>query len=356
MRRFKRSSQWTTASDIRDLLEDRVPKGDQERLPSRTFPFRYPILVYHYHFMARNTKDFSGCPMSCAAETVSGIFGVAKDGFPIYGAMQYYSASEGKIYINPENCADCELRQLMEEHLDICGGLEVADGDAGVGTTYRYIASNTFPYHFQCFRGDVSLSQYRRAGEGWLTYAVTDSCGLNADQNGTCDTFNADFLAALGCTPGNCPFTASNLRAHDSLLSDIYYQCDGCSNDECITYDTTTPTTPSTTTTSTTSTGFVEDFSCGPRLQFSGFGTSDEDLNGLWTLAMTSQGTVETNDNYPYYKHTGSDLYLWWMWHGDVGHWVLNQTPGSHGGDRLKSAFGGFDCPQAKTEWEGASS
>ena len=47
---------------------------------------------------------------------------------------------------------------------------------------------------------------------------------------------------------------------------------------------------------------------------------------------------------------------MWWMWHGDNGHWVINKTPGSHGGDRMKSVMGDFDCPQDKTEWEGEAS
>ena len=98
-----------------------------------------------------------------------------------------------------------------------------------------------------------------------------------------------------------------------------------------------------------------EDFSCGHQLHISGF-EEDGDLNGLWNLAMTSDGTVQTNADYPYYKHRGSDMYLWWMWHGDVGHWVVNPTPGVHGEDRMTSAFGDFECPQAKTEWEGAAS
>ena len=47
---------------------------------------------------------------------------------------------------------------------------------------------------------------------------------------------------------------------------------------------------------------------------------------------------------------------MWWMWHGDVGHWVINQTPGIHGGDRMKSIHGDFSCPQNKPEWEGPAS
>ena len=53
------------------------------------------------------------------------------------------------------------------------------------------------------------------------------------------------------------------------------------------------------------------------------------------------------------------------MWHGDVGHWVLNETPGKHGNDRLKSKMGDFECPNNQTgkregaangNWEGPAS
>ena len=69
--------------------------------------------LYHYHYFSQNTQGATDCLMSCAAGEVSDIVGVAKDGFPIYGPMQYYSAPEGKVYIDPSNCDNCRLRQLM---------------------------------------------------------------------------------------------------------------------------------------------------------------------------------------------------------------------------------------------------
>ena len=68
--------------------------------------------------------------MSCQADEVSPIVGIMLDGFPLYGPMQYFSPSSGKIYLNPENCDDCVLKQLEESDLDTCGGQEVADGNA----------------------------------------------------------------------------------------------------------------------------------------------------------------------------------------------------------------------------------
>ena len=43
-----------------------------------------------------------------------------------------------RIYIDPTNCADCELIQLGQSHLDRCGGIRVVDGTAAEGTLYRY--------------------------------------------------------------------------------------------------------------------------------------------------------------------------------------------------------------------------
>ena len=67
---------------------------------------------------------------------------------------------------------------------------------------------------------------------------------------------------------------------------------------------------------------------CGPRLEMSGLTGTFADLNGLWTFAMDGSGTVLQNAEKPYYKRVGSDDFMWWMWHGDTGHWVVNKTPG----------------------------
>ena len=42
---------------------------------------------------------------------------------------------------------------------------------------------------------------------------------------------------------------------------------------------------------------------------------------------------------------------MWWMWHGDVGHWVINKTPGTHGEDRFWTVFDDFGCPETKS-WD----
>ena len=91
---------------------------------------------YHYHFFSYGS-EYNGCLMSCREDAVSGIVGVAYDGFPFYGPMQYYSTSEGKVYKNPDNCNDCELIQINSVHTDACGGIEVADGDETEGGQYR---------------------------------------------------------------------------------------------------------------------------------------------------------------------------------------------------------------------------
>ena len=42
------------------------------------------------------------------------------------------------------------------------------------------------------------------------------------------------------------------------------------------------------------------------------------------------------------------------MWHKSVGHWVINQTPGSHGGDLFQSELAALDeCPGNVVAWTG---
>ena len=48
---------------------------------------------------------------------------------------------------------------------------------------------------------------------------------------------------------------------------------------------------------------------------------------------------------------------MWWMWHGNQGHWVANKTPGAHGGDIFKSEFDVDMCPDLVTAgWTDGSS
>ena len=56
-------------------------------------------------------------------------------------SVKFLYFSEERIYLNPDNCDDCVLKQLEQEDLDTCGGRKVADGSAEDGTMYRYIAS-----------------------------------------------------------------------------------------------------------------------------------------------------------------------------------------------------------------------
>ena len=94
---------------------------------------------YHYHFYPASVDGYSGCLVdTCDMNSASPIVGVALDGFPIYGPVQYYSESEGKVYIDPANCSDgCPLTRLDTTTLDVCNGIEVADGNADDGTTFR---------------------------------------------------------------------------------------------------------------------------------------------------------------------------------------------------------------------------
>jgi hypothetical protein len=189
---------------------------------------------YHYHYFSKNTEGGAGCLNSCAAGEVSDLVGVAKDGFPIYGPMQWWSPSEEKIYLDATACGDCELRQIREYQTDVCGGVEVADGSAEDGTTYRYIVTGSFPFNLQCYRGDISLSR-TPAGDGWREFTVNNSCGINNTADGTCELMNEEFLQALGCSPGNCPYNPNSLRklnfwqrSKTHVVDDVYHQCDGC--------------------------------------------------------------------------------------------------------------------------------
>jgi len=61
------------------------------------------------------------------------------------------------------------------------------------------------------------------------------------------------------------------------------------------------------------------------------------------------------NETKPYYKKKGAEYYIYWMWHENAGHWVLNEVAGIHAPnyrDIMRSKLGEFACPQHKTEWE----
>ena len=42
---------------------------------------------------------------------------------------------------------------------------------------------------------------------------------------------------------------------------------------------------------------------------------------------------------------------MWWMWHGKVGHWVVNRSLGSHSDDLAKSELDDFALP-TEVEWD----
>ena len=171
---------------------------------------------YHYHFFGYDAGDgriggvYDGCRMECSGSGPSDFVGVALDGFPVYGPMQWYSKSQKKVYNN--KCSDCELVQITSDMADICGGLEVGDGNADEGGQYRYIITGEFPYTYQCFRGRY-------------TGRVHMDCGLNGrgPQN-NCDIWNQDYINSLGnCYPGNCPHypEGSTMYQYDAA----YFKC-----------------------------------------------------------------------------------------------------------------------------------
>jgi len=82
-----------------------------------------------------------------------------------------------------------------------------------------------------------------------------------------------------------------------------------------------------------------------------------EALSGDWTIVMSQSngGNPEIIQDHPYYKQNDGDLHMWWMWHPEqgesFGHWVVNDTPGSHGSDVIKSKYQTFACPQDNPTW-----
>ena len=45
-----------------------------------------------------------------------------------------------------------------------------------------------------------------------------------------------------------------------------------------------------------------------------------DDGNNIKTWTMTNS----VNEEYPIYSNTDGN-FMWWMWHGKVGHWVVNK-------------------------------
>ena len=46
-----------------------------------------------------------------------------------------------------------------------------------------------------------------------------------------------------------------------------------------------------------------------------------------WNGKTTFTKADQINEEYNVYKaeKDGKDIFMWWMWHGAVGHWVVNE-------------------------------
>ena len=180
--------------------------------------------VYGYRFFGHDTTNgkFDSCSMSCDESKVSGIVGVARDGFAIYGPMQYYSKAQNKIYIDLGACADCELIQINGEQTDACGGVEVADGDSSEGGQYRYIATGAFPYYLQCYRGDVAnASEYVSSVNNWIPFDLSNygTCDVNdLGYDEECTSLTQTYAEDNLCAPGHCTIRGN-------ALSNVYFTC-----------------------------------------------------------------------------------------------------------------------------------
>ena len=174
--------------------------------------------VYGYSFWGGGSGQYGMCRMGCDEDVASDIVGVARDGFPIYGPMQYYSSRTKKIYLN--QCSDCALVQINGDHVDACGGIEVGDGSASDGTQYRYIATAAFPYYMQCYRGDLSDTEEYFSGN-WRPFRLRDynSCDVNdfgVDES--CFVLSQSYAQDNLCGLGTCVI-------RDTDLSSVYFTC-----------------------------------------------------------------------------------------------------------------------------------
>ena len=77
----------------------------------------------------------------------------------------------------------------------------------------------------------------------------------------------------------------------------------------------------------------VIDFNCEPVLRVTKIGQFPEhqDLRGSYRIVMSAGGVPNLIYGSPYYHNTegGKNHFLHWMWHGPVGHWIINDTPGN---------------------------
>ena len=129
--------------------------------------------TYHYHFLPERGANCGLDEVAADAEIV----GVARDGFAFYGATQYWSKSQNKVYNDPSRCNDCVLTTLTASETDECGGVEVADGSTSDGTQYRYIITADYPYTLKCYRGSITQAEeYCGISSSWNNFEVMGDC------------------------------------------------------------------------------------------------------------------------------------------------------------------------------------
>ena len=101
-----------------------------------------------------------------------------------------------------------------------------------------------------------------------------------------------------------------------------------------------TTTSPATTTTPAPTTTTPEFTCCTEIIWF-----QNNDLSKPVRFTIEESNGLH-NAGVPTYKNTETNLSLWWMYHGEPnGHWVINETPGSHGNDIAASSIHSFVCP-----------
>merc|ERR1712179_125491 len=111
--------------------------------------------------------------------TPSGIIGVARDGFPLYGPM-----GDDGVQLTADDLDDCQGRF----HL-------ITSGEHAGKYTYRYHLTEEFPYTMGCYRGDTSIIKGNLGGQGSCTpdiaqkpcYNINCNCYTTPDECDGCD-------------------------------------------------------------------------------------------------------------------------------------------------------------------------
>ena len=147
-----------------------VPWQRLLRVPAMRAPALYGMDEHHAHPMPDGTYHYHGDPRTLYLDdgSLSGIIGLAADGYPIFGpwfddggvirkATSSYQLKSGSVmteageyFYNGTYVEDYEYAAGSGD-LDECNGMEI-------GGKYGYYVTETFPYILNCLRGTQDSS------------------------------------------------------------------------------------------------------------------------------------------------------------------------------------------------------